>query len=78
MPKRLLGILINIGKKRNKLNSQDIKELRKRLNLTQQQLADRIGVDRITVIRWEAGQRKPSNLAQRELLGLQQQEVKIK
>jgi len=60
------------------MNNQGIKELRKKLKMTQQELADVIGVDRITVHRWEAGQKKPSNLARRQLQRLQQQKVKIK
>lgn len=50
--------------------NNEIKELRKRLNKTLQQLADAIGVDRSTVQRWEAGTRRPSNLAKRNLARL--------
>ena len=50
--------------------NNEIKELRKRLNMTQQELANAVGVDRVTVARWEAGQKKPSNLARRQLARL--------
>lgn len=36
-----------------------IKALRKRLNLTQQQLADRIGARQHTIARWETGRNEP-------------------
>ena len=60
------------------MDNQDIKGLRKKLGMTQQELADKIGVDRVTVARWEAGEKKPSNLARRQLQRLQQQKVEIK
>jgi len=49
------------------MTGSEIKELRKKLNLTQQQLADKVGVTRVTVARWEAEAKRPSNLAKREL-----------
>ena len=52
------------------MTDNEIKELRKRLNMTQQELANAVGVDRVTVARWEAGQKKPSNLARRQLARL--------
>ena len=45
----------------------NIREIRKRLNLTQQQLADKVGVYRETIARWESGESKPSPLALREI-----------
>ena len=45
----------------------DIKELRKKLKMTQQQLADKLGVHRVTVAEWEADRKRPSNLAKRQL-----------
>ena len=48
----------------------EIKELRKKLNMTQQELANAVGVDRVTVARWEAGDKRPSNLARRQLARL--------
>ena len=52
------------------MTSNEIKELRKRLGMTQQELANAVGVDRVTIARWEAGQKKPSNLATRQLARL--------
>ena len=39
-----------------------IKEVRKRLGLTQQELADRLGVGIASISRWERGITKPSNM----------------
>ena len=41
--------------------------LRKKLKLTQEQLAHKLGVSFTTVNRWETGKTKPSPLALREL-----------
>lgn len=54
------------------MTAQEIKELRQRLKLTQQELADELGVARLTVIRWETGQKRPSSLALRQLTRLDQ------
>ncbi len=53
------------------MTGKEIKELRKKLNLTQQELADKVGVDRVTVARWENGSKHPSNLARRQLTRLE-------
>jgi len=53
----------------------NIKDLRKALNLTQAQMAVKLGVAEFTVRRWEAGTHKPSQLALRQLARL---EKKIK
>jgi len=45
----------------------DIKALRKKLKMTQQELADKLGVDNFTVSRWECNHSKPSRLALRQL-----------
>lgn len=37
-----------------------LREWRENRNLTQQQLADRLGVDKATISRWEGGKRSPS------------------
>ena len=52
------------------MTANEVKELRKRLNMTQQELASAIGVDRCTVQRWEAGLKKPSNMAKKHLARL--------
>ena len=38
---------------------EKIREARKKRGLTQQQLADELGVHRVTVVRWESGAREP-------------------
>jgi DNA-binding transcriptional regulator YiaG len=38
--------------------------MRKELGLTQKALAQILGVNRVTVARWEAGTRKPPRMAQ--------------
>ncbi|MDO9574126.1 MAG: helix-turn-helix domain-containing protein [Candidatus Contubernalis sp.] len=43
----------------------DIKTLRGKLGLTQEELARKLGVSWGTVARWEAGKSKPSKLAQK-------------
>jgi len=48
----------------------DIKSIRERLGLTQEQLANKLGVSWATVARWERGKGKPSPLAQKALEAL--------
>jgi HTH-type transcriptional regulator/antitoxin MqsA len=50
------------------MEAHEITQRRTALGLTQQQLADAVGVHRITVVRWETGRAAPSGLAAR-LLG---------
>ena len=40
--------------------SERLKELRKRNNLTQQELADKVGTNRVNVTRWETGRTEPN------------------
>jgi len=44
-----------------------VKRLRKKLKLSQTGLADLIGVDYVTVNRWENGHARPSQLARRHI-----------
>ncbi len=44
-----------------------VKRLRKKLKFTQTELANLIGVDYVTVNRWENGHARPSQLALRHL-----------
>lgn len=44
-----------------------IKEVRRRLRLTQETLAQRLGVSFTSVNRWENGQTQPSPLARRKI-----------
>ncbi|MBA7642110.1 hypothetical protein ES703_49796 [subsurface metagenome] len=50
-----------------RLFGMDIKEIRQRLGLTQEKLAQRLGVSCYTVRRWETGKVKPSPLAQKAI-----------
>jgi len=52
------------------MEANEIIEFRKKLKMTQQELADAIGVDRVTVARWETSKKKPSKLAKRQLARL--------
>jgi len=45
----------------------DVKELRKQLGLTAEELAQKLGVSVGTVSRWETGRNKPSKLARHRL-----------
>ncbi len=49
------------------MTKEQIRELRRRLGLTQFQLAVRLGVTLATIQRWEAGTSKPSPLALEKL-----------
>ena len=49
------------------MDSKEIKAIRKRLGFTQTELANELGVNQVTVNRWENGKRKPSKLAVRQL-----------
>ena len=49
------------------MESKEIKKIRAKLFLTQKEFAERLGVDQVTVNRWENGKRRPSKLAVRQL-----------
>ena len=49
------------------MDGKNIRLLRKRLNLTAAKFADFLGVDRITIWRWETDAIRPSKFAEREL-----------
>ena len=49
------------------MTAEEIKALRKKLNLTQNQMAQQLGVARLTIINWEAKAGRPSHLALRQL-----------
>ncbi|MDY6916924.1 MAG: helix-turn-helix domain-containing protein [Chloroflexota bacterium] len=40
-----------------------MRDIRKRLGLSQEELARRLGISGTTVARWESGRSRPSNLA---------------
>lgn len=52
------------------MKNAEIKELRKRLKLTQKGLAARLRIDAIAVSRWEHNEQRPSALAERQLARL--------
>lgn len=49
---------------------EQIKEIRKKLNLSQEEFAKKLGVSFASVNRWENGQTKPSKLARRQIMSL--------
>lgn len=53
------------------MEAEQIKELRARLKLTQEEMARVLGVSYPTIGRWESGKFKPSRLAIDRLLQLQ-------
>lgn len=53
-----------------------IKELRQQLGLTQEKLAQKLGVSSMTIKRWEAGVNEPSSLAMRQIEALQKEQTK--
>ena len=53
------------------MNSEQIKQLRKRLGLTQKEIAARLKVDFITVSRWERGEQRPGRDALKRLARLE-------
>ena len=54
----------------------EIKALREKLGLTQQQLADELCTTCVTVSRWETGQCEPSPMADKLLRALEEKLVK--
>ena len=46
---------------------EKINDLRKRLNLSQEEFAQKLGVSFTSVNRWENGQAKPSKLAKKQI-----------
>lgn len=57
------------------MQKEEIRVLREKFKLTQTELAYRIGVNQVTVSRWESGRSKPSSMA-RKLLRMLQIQVK--
>jgi len=53
------------------MNEMDIKELRLKLGLSQEEFAHKLGVTLSTVNRWEKGHFKPSKLALKALKKLE-------
>ena len=59
---------MNPSSERRKINGEWVKALRKDLNLGQEELAERLGVSRSAVARWEADAFRPTKLAAKVLL----------
>jgi SNF2 family DNA or RNA helicase len=57
------------------MESQAIRRLRRSLGLTQQKMAESLGVSFVTLNRWENGQSRPSALGQERLVALQRSAV---
>lgn len=53
--------------KLERMKPEQVKKIRKQLGLSQEKLAQALGVSRLAVIRWENGQRYASGLAVRFL-----------
>lgn len=58
------------------MTAKEIVDLRQNLGIGVQEFAEKIGVSRMTVFRWEQGQATPSGLAQQALERLAKQAVK--
>jgi DNA-binding transcriptional regulator YiaG len=54
------------------MSPKQIRALRKDLQLTQQELADRIAAQRVTVARWEIGTSQPTGAYLKLLLALKE------
>ena len=57
--------------KSNSMDPQRIQEIRRGLQVTQEDFAHMVGVTFSTVNRWENGKSKPNRIAQRILTGLE-------
>jgi transcriptional regulator with XRE-family HTH domain len=55
-----LGAIFSSGKAEDEVSGEAIRDLRKRKNLTQEELASVLGVGIATIRRWEAGTAKPT------------------
>lgn len=59
------------------MTADEIKTLRKKMDLTQSEFANKVGVHKITVSRWERGEVGPSGLALK-VLGRMAKRTKLK
>lgn len=64
---------VNQGSRRdpNRMEAERIRQIRQRMQLTQEDFAHLIGVTFSTVNRWENGKSTPNRIAARLLLGLE-------
>lgn len=58
------------------MNKDEIKQLRERMNLSQEDFARRLDVSTPTVQRWEKGKFVPSKLAEKQLLRLSKKVIR--
>lgn len=58
------------------MKPKQIQRLRRKLELTQQQLADLIGAQRVTVTRWETGMNEPRGANLKALMELEKKAKK--
>lgn len=65
-----------LGRQEVNVTGDEIRDMRLRLGLTQQQLAERVGTVVATIHRWETGKANPSPLAQRALRDLEREHEK--
>ena len=49
------------------MKSEEILQLRKKMGLSIRAFADKIGVNKATIVNWEQGRRTPKGLALKEL-----------
>lgn len=64
------GTFVKRGEMIESINSEDIKQLREKLNWSQEKLARELSVSVNTIRRWEKRVNKPSTLAKKALLDL--------
>lgn len=56
-------VIVGEAKVRDTMTATDVKAIRERLGLTQEELADRMGVTHAAICMWERGKRTPSGMA---------------
>ena len=64
---------VTFGKPPAAADDERVRRLRRRLELTQGQLAERLGVTLLTVHRWETGKSRPQRLARQRLRELEEE-----
>lgn len=57
------------------LTGKKIRQLRRKLGMTQPQFAALVGVTKMTIINWEQERRKPTQLAQKRLQQVRDERV---